>query len=549
MKSLGFSRIGRMYAGRVYDWVRKNHPAALRANMALRKKRDETENQLRQLGDAGTSSGPSVGTVLIDAMWDNPNYWLRLATVRAALGSRAGREVGLIGTFRESFVSRTLSNLGIANSISWAAFSPNRAEVCAQAASLCQKTSAPGDILEWDLPFGFPAELVYDGILKRQRQASVNTKDPMFPSHVEDALIAILTADSIVGTVEPDHLILSHALNFDFGALAWAAIRRNMAVTVTFGLFGVARFIKLTCPEDLFDQMDFPEGAVLDSLKPDALENLAALGKQNIPARIRGETNDIGAQFAFGTRETALDRKQIRKAYGWTDERPVIAVYAANWFDFPHFFGMRNFRDFLDWLEMTINAARNNSDVNWLFKPHPCDAWYGGVTLADLMGTDQSDNIAMVPDGWNSADLLMAIDGLVTVHSTGAVEAAALGKPVLVADRGWYHACGFVRWAQSRSAYLEALATPWWEQHDIRSTTYRARMFAGLYFGKPDWQGGFITDDDSLQDKLYDSMPTLLADNASAIDREIDTLREWFARPDRRYHTFKMLREAASFAE
>ncbi len=503
------------------------------------------EGLLRAIGARHDTPSPVSGTLLIDAMWDNPNYWLRLTTARAALGSKHNREVGLIGVHRQNEVARTLEQLDIAQSVRWATYSPGRTEVRQDAATLVRDLRTPEDILGWQLPYGFPAELVYDGILKRQRKACVDIGTADFQNHVEDALIAIETAERIVEDVAPDHVIVSHALNFDFGALAWAAVRRGVATTLIFGMFGGARFIKLTRPQDLFDLMDFPEGEQLDSLAPGVAARLADQGRRNLEARFSGATNDIGARFAFGSPATALDRDRIRTELGWRDDMPVVAVYAANWFDYPHNFGMRNFRDFLDWLEATIDAARNNPRVGWLLKPHPCDAWYGGVTLADLVGEARAPNIALVPDAWSSADLLASVDGLVTVHSTGAVEAAALGKPVLVADRGWYHACGFVHWAQSRAEYLNALATSWWESIDTDATTFRARVFAGLYFGRPGWQGEFVTDDDSLQDAIYDSMPALLANNAAAIDREIATLRDWFACPDRRYHTFKMLREAA----
>jgi len=231
---------------------------------------------------------------------------------------------------------------------------------------------------------------------------------------------------------------------------------------------------------------------------------------------------------------------------GWSNDVPVVAVYAANWFDYPHNFRMRNFRDFHDWLDVTVNAARRNTDVNWLFKAHPCDAWYGGMTLAGLIGDNQGPNISLVPEHWSSADLLASIDGLVTVHSTGALEAAALGKPVLAADRGWYHECGFVHWARSRDAYLEALAFDWWTTIDTKITAPRAQTFAGIYFGRPEWQQGFVTQDDSNQDAIYDTMSAMIETNPDAIAQEITTLRDWFAAPHRRYHTFKMLRTAAT---
>jgi hypothetical protein len=513
----------------------------------VRARRDAIEAELARIATASPNPGRDA-TLLIDAMWDNPNYWLRLTTVRAALGSAKAREVGLIGVHRQSEVSRTLENLGIAQTVRWKDLAPRRAEVRTEAATLCRELRAPEDILDWQLPYGFPAEIVYDGILKRQRAACVDIGTTTFQSHVEDALIAIETADRIVEDIGPDHVIVSHAINFDFGALAWAAIRRGIATTLIFGMFGGARFIKLTRPQDLFDLMDFPEGEDLDSLPPDVAASLADRGRRNLEARFSGATSDIGAQFAFGVPSTAIDRDGLRRELGWSDDMPVIAVYAANWFDYPHYFGMRNFRDFLDWLETTIEGAKDNPGVGWLLKPHPCDAWYGGVTMADLAGEAKVPNIALVPDAWSSSDLLASVDGLVTVHSTGAVEAAALGKPVLVADRGWYHECGFVHWAQSRDAYMKALASPWWEAIDTEVMTFRARVFAGLYFGRPGWQGDFITEDDSKQDAIYDTMPALLESNAAAIDREIATLRDWFAGPKRRYHTFKMLREANSVA-
>src|SRR4051812_9090175 len=53
------------------------------------------------------------GTVLVDAMWDNPNYWLRFSLLRAALGLAHGREIGLLGQFRRSHCAATLRSLGI----------------------------------------------------------------------------------------------------------------------------------------------------------------------------------------------------------------------------------------------------------------------------------------------------------------------------------------------------------------------------------------------------------------------------------------------------
>lgn len=135
------------------------------------------------------------------------------------------------------------------------------------------------------------------------------------------------------------------------------------------------------------------------------------------------------------------------------------------------------------------------------------------------------------------------VDALVTYMGTAGIEFAALGKPVLLADRGWYHDCGFAVWSKTRNDYLAQLGTTWWNSHDGGAAARRAEIFAGWYFGHPAWQSGFLLLDDANQARLYAAMPTLLKEHGEEVDREIELLRTWFDTHDRMYHTYKM-REA-----
>lgn len=111
---------------------------------------------------------------------------------------------------------------------------------------------------------------------------------------------------------------------------------------------------------------------------------------------------------------------------------------------------------------------------------------------------------------------------------------------MIVADQGWFHDAGFVKWPKSREEYLEALATDWWKDLDPEATTHRAQVFAGWYFGRPSWQGGFVLEDDTVQAPIYRKVPALFADNPEALAREVETIRTWFCSDSRHYHTFKM---------
>ena len=490
-----------------------------------------------------TSQEAFRGCVLVDSMWDNPNYWIRYTLLRSALGLAAGREVGVVGPYRAKVCGRTLERFGIFDVVPMAASCEDRARHCQEASRLLSQTKTSSDILKWELPYGVPADFVYDGILKRQRAACVDLSDRCLPEYISEALGCISAAARLLSTHKFDLVVLSHAVNFHFTALAWLAIQRGIPVVLAYGNYGVARYTKLTQPQDMYNTTDCPAATDLIAMSPSQAKKIAAVGMAYLEKRRTGGTDDIGAQYAYQRAKEGVNRAAIVEKFHWEPHRPIIAVYASNWFDFPHYCGMTHFRDFLDWMQATLKVAVDNRQVNWLFKAHPCDEWYGGVTLPDLMPSlEGHDHIKLVPKEWNGSALLDAVDGIVTYHGTVSVEAAALGKPVLVSDRGWTHDVGFVKWPQSRDEYLEALATDWWKDLDLDVTTERARVFAGWYFCRPVWQSGFVLDSDTLQGPIYESVPRLFEENGKVLQTELQTIRDWFHSGGRHYHTYKMAR-------
>jgi len=481
------------------------------------------------------------GAVLVDGMWDNPNYWIRYALFRAAVGSAAGREMGVLGAHRAAEGRRTLERFGISRARQ---VLDRRGDMVAhqrEARRLLTHTGTPADVLRWRLPHGVPADFVYDGILKRRRSASVDLRDRRLVGDVAEALASIAAAEAVLDSDRFELVLLSHAVNFQFAALAWLAVRRGIPVVLLYGNYGVPRFVKLVEPADLYDTIDRPTAADLASISEARQRDLAAVGSAYLGKRRDGGTDDIGARYAFQKASARVSRAALVEKFGWDPGRPIIGVYASNWFDFPHPCGMSHFRDFLDWTEATLSAARGQRRVNWLFKAHPCDQWYGGVTLSDLMPRlEPGGHVQLVPSDWNGSAVLEAMDAVVTYHGTVGIEAAAAGKPVLVADRGWYHDAGFVTWPQSREEYLEALTGDWWKAIDLHATRRRAQVFAGWYFGRPAWQRGFVLTDDTVQAPIYSQIPRLFSENREALRRELDTIRAWFDSDRRHYHTFKM---------
>jgi hypothetical protein len=480
---------------------------------------------------------PLAQAILFDGSFDNPNYFFRYSLLRAALGLNEAREIGLTGPYSVATCSGTMRRLGLSTIT---AFGGERTSASRRdARRLLAKARRPDDVLAWNLPANFPAATLYDHVLKRQRKASIDLSDPMTEDYVADVLSAITSAERHLDTYRPDLLLLSHTVTPLGASLAWVAAQRRIPSITMFGIYGLPRYWRIDEPSDFWDCMDRPSGRDIESLNPAKAEALANIGKTYLERRLSGHTNDLGSQFAFA-QGTTPDRKALADLFGWTEDRPVIAVYSSNWFDYPHAMGMNRFRDFLDWILATKQAAIESKHAYWLFRAHPVDQWYGGVTLKDVLPATMAHHVRLAPMEWSGTAVTRMADALVTYHGTAGIEYAALGKPVLVADRGWYHDCGFVTFPNSREEYLSMLVSNWWDATSPSAVARRANIFAGWYFCAPSWQNGLVMEDDSRQGNLYAGIIQRIQDCPEAIGQEISTIRNWFLSGERLYHTYKM---------
>ena len=528
------------------NYLQDSLPPNRRSNAARQAERARAEALMANLAENGASN--FQGLVLIDGMFDNANYWYRASLLRAALGLGRSNEIGLYGPYMANYARRTFDRFSIDQHIAFdGKLTPNdRSDARRLTKELISATSQPDDILSWRLPFEVPAGLVYDGILKVQRAPSVDTEHPLFADQVERCLLDILAAARLFDHLEPNLVILSHSCNVSDGTLCHLAARRGTPAIVAFGNYGVPRYCRVNTTDQLFDPVDRPSGQDLEMLMSTQAEALAEAGRQHLQARFDGATDDAGGQFAFAKENGNLTRAGVTAQFGWGQDRPIVAVYAANWFDYPHYMGMSNFRDFADFIMTTVRIAIGCPEVNWLFRRHPADDFYGGKTLKDVMPASLPPHVALSPNDWNGSELMCCIDGAVTYHGTIGIEAATIGKPVLVADRGWYHDCGFVTCPENREAYCAALKDRQWLNVDVESRRHNAEIFAGWYFAVPRWQGRLMCGDDTGQWANYGRLSQLMMQEGDAIQREIEQISSWWSSGARFYHTEKM-RHADAF--
>jgi len=536
----------RRLAGGALDRIRALGPAARARAERVRRVRGAGDALLRALADGPVPAGRGTVAerVLVDGTWDNPNYWFRFAMARRALGLATSRMTGLLGEFKRADVAASFDAFGVVDTRDLHAISAPAVRHREAARALLSTVADAAGLLRTALPGGMPGEIFYDGVLKRQRRGTADLGDPALVDHTAEQLACIDAAVQVFDEVRPELVLLTHGLNFSYGAIAWEAIKRGVPVLLLYGDFGTTRFVRLFGRDDLFVFPSRPTPVELAGLSPTARTDLIRIGAKQLELRRLGRTNDIGGRYAYAGNGTELSKDAVCRGFGWDPAKPVIGIYASNPFDYPHCTGMFHFRDFVEWNVETVAAAARNPHANFLVKPHPIDRRYGlrfGEGLAEAVRATGAPNVRLVDESWPGAELMRCLDGVVTHHGTVGFEAAAMDVPVMTTDHAWYEEIGFVTRPESKAAYLEKLAGPWWRDRPGAAAEL-GHLAAGLYYGVPDWHGEYILRDDSDQDAIYETLPAFLAGNAAAIEREIATIRDWYDAKHPFFHMFKMFR-------
>lgn len=485
----------------------------------------------------------SAGRILVDGTFDNEGYYFRLAFLIGALGGANSNSVGVLGRYKVRQARALLGKIGISEFASSVAAMPAGAAL-AEAQMMIAGWRAPEDILAQELPAGLPSVILYDYLLKRQRAAVVGLAHPSLSRDVADFLLEVAGGYAIDATYRPDRVLLSHVVTPIGASLAWAALGRGADVLLAFGNYGSARYCRMKTRTDLFRTTDCPSPADIEALPSARRTGLQKLGNAYIERRYGGKTSDIGGAYAFGAR--THDTFDPYGQYGWSNEKPIVGIFASNWFDYPHGLGMTRFRDFAHWISATVDVAAQNERVNWLIRGHPCDAWYGGITVSQVLDRKLPPHIRICESDVSGNAIAAKVAAAVTFHGTVGVEYAAFGKQVLVADKGWYHDFPFCVLPRSREDYFERLLNSgtgdalFGEQLPTESERATAETFMAMYFCVPDWQAQNCVPDDSLRGKGILDFLRIGAPTSSFVEAELDCISAWLRSNAPHFHTFKM---------
>lgn len=124
----------------------------------------------------------------------------------------------------------------------------------------------------------------------------------------------------------------------------------------------------------------------------------------------------------------------------------------------------RHFANSVDWLIATIRTILETDEGPVVVRQHPSERrklQRSNLDLASMLSENFGDEprlrLIAADDAVNSYDLLQSARLVLPYVSTIAIEAAAMGKPVLISGQSYYSELGFVWTAASREEYFTLL--------------------------------------------------------------------------------------------
>ena len=170
----------------------------------------------------------------------------------------------------------------------------------------------------------------------------------------------------------------------------------------------------------------------------------------------------IGALYAFSKNNRLYsDRDSFNQDFGLDPNKKNIFIMLHAFTDYPHshFSGML-FKDYFDWFIQTLEFAKKNPLVNWIFKQHPAAELYPlKVSFEDLFSSCPK-NVIYINEKKNidTRSLMYVADVIVTCLGSAGYELPAMaGIPSITAGDTFYSNLGFVIEPKTKDEYFAVL--------------------------------------------------------------------------------------------
>lgn len=280
--------------------------------------------------------------------------------------------------------------------------------------------------------------------------------EAIVPEYACSALICAEAAQRAFDQHRPDRIFTSHGTYVDWGPALSVALARKIPVAAWMSSFLKTRFY--------FRHIEDAKHIDFNNMSAQAWKEVKR--REIKPSHLARVNRFLENRYH---QRTSFDMPHLKKYSGQQSalkkqliafpDKPVWAIFAHISWDAVCDYSPMAYENFDDWMIDTIKEIQRITDVNWLIKIHPSEAWdkpaLGVGEMIRRIFPDLASHVRVVPADAdiNPLEFMEILDGGVTAYGTSGLELALLGKPVILSGEAHYGGKGFTYDGLSPDAY------------------------------------------------------------------------------------------------
>lgn len=304
-------------------------------------------------------------------------------------------------------------------------------------------------------------DIVYDVYLNRKQLGTIKKIDFTTFEIILKIIKRHLLAIKTLKLNNISAVLVSHRIGIVSGVLLRAALKYGCEVYSLAGMHR-ATLVKTTDLKDMIKYEYAPTKEDIEKITSLPQEKFDKLYDFVRDFHIYGNCS-MDAKFAFSDdKHFYKDKNEFSKDYNLDPNKKNIFVMLHAFTDFPHsHFKWMIFNDYADWFLKTLDFAKKDKNVNWIFKQHPADKFYPikDIKFEELF-KNPPDNIVFldVENKLDTRSLVNISDAIITCLGSAGFEIPAFGGiPSITAADNHYYGFSFSFNPKTKKEYFEVL--------------------------------------------------------------------------------------------
>jgi|GEM_PF-1947142 len=305
-------------------------------------------------------------------------------------------------------------------------------------------------------------DIIYDTYLIKNSVATIKKIDYKLFKYIVSCISRHIQIKSILQNGNYKAVLVSHQVGIRSGVMLRVALRYGYGGYLRTG-HSQSTFQCFSELDEVYDHRFKPTPKEIDQIIDKLGGNLEKTFLETLEKEVAGKGSRDGIN-AFNKKNTLYNsRITFSKNYNLDQNKKNIFIMLHAFNDYPHsHFRWMIFKDYYDWFINTLEFAKTNNKVNWIFKQHPSIKYYPNKdTSFEKLFSECPDNIIYIDEN-NQIDtrsLVYCADLIVTCLGSAGFELPAMGAiPSLTAGDNFYTKLGFALEPTNKTEYFDILS-------------------------------------------------------------------------------------------